>query len=343
VLATAEGGETILLEPGDYGRFVGAAKPSTVTIRAQRGTKARMSLAFTRAANLRLEGLTIDGATIGGLTHDVTVAGSTFSRAIVIQADHMADADVVLEGNRLPGIDVCEKCYEGRVQVIGDSGRPSGVVIRGNVLGPGGNADGIQNGGNGVQILGNTFVGIHHVDGGPHTDALQLYGQRNTVVRGNTFRDVATGIMSPDGGRHEVIEDNVFDTNGYPYAIMLGGDEGSVIRHNTMPDFGTCIWNSPCGTLLIGPGPGSRPSHGTIVEDNVLGQLSLSGGSVLASDKGNVIAAGGGGPDDLTGKPAFAGGARPATRGGYRLAAGSPGIKAAADGTDAGIAASKRP
>jgi hypothetical protein len=344
LFAAAKGGETILLAPGNYGSFAGAAKPAVVTIRAQRRTTARMSLRFSSVANLRIEGLTIDGADVAGRSHDVTIAHSTFHQAIVIHAEHMVNANVVLDGNRLANIDVCHNCYEGRIHVLGDSGRPSGIVIAHNVLGPGGNSDGIQISGNGVKVLDNLFVGIHRAAvGGPHTDALQLYGQRHTVVRGNSFRDVPTAIMAPDGGDHELIEDNVVDTGAYPYAIMLGGDDGSVIRHNTLPDLGGCAYDLPCGSVLIGPGPTGRVSRGTVVEDNVLGRLSLSGGSVLGTDRHNLIATPGGGPGDRLGRPAFAGGAHPASRQGFRLAGGSPGAGAATDHTDVGIAQAAAP
>ena len=145
--------------------------------------------------------------------------------------------------------------------------------------------------------------------------------------------------MSPDGGDHERIEDNVFDTGGYPYAIMLGGDDGSVIRHNTMADLGGCAYSLPCGTLLINDGPGHRPGTGTIVEDNVLGALSVAGSSTLGSSRNNLVAAGGGGVSDRVGRPTFVGGAHPNSRAGFRLAGGSPGTKAATDGTDVGFSA----
>jgi hypothetical protein len=337
VLAKAVGGDTILLGPGNYGSVAGAVKPSAVTIRPEPGASARMALAFSAAANLRIEGLTIDGADIGGSTHDVTIARSTFTHQVVIHADHMSDARIVLRGNRLPGIDVCADCYEGRVHVLGNSGRPSGVVIAGNVLGPGGNSDGVQNSANGVRILGNTFVGIQDT-GGRHIDALQLYGASNTVIRGNYFRDVSSAIMSPDGGDHERIEDNVFDTGAYPFAIMLGGDDGSVIRHNTLADLGGCAYDLPCGTLLIDDGPGHRPGRGTVVEDNVLGALSVAGSSTVGTTRNNLVAAGGGGAGDTVGRPTFVGGPHPRSRRGFRLADGSPGAKAASDGADIGFA-----
>ena len=186
-------------------------------------------------------------------------------------------------------------------------------------------------------MLRNTFVGIEQGEepSDPHTDALQLYGQSHTIVRGNYFRDVATGIMAPDGGDHELIEDNVFDTGGYPYAIMLGGDDGSIIRHNTIPDLGGCFDAAPCGTLLINADATGRASRGTIVRDNILGRLSIVDGTEPASDH-NLIAVGDGAPGDTAGRPAFAGGAQPATRAGFALAARSAGLGTASDGGDVG-------
>ena len=336
VLAKAAGGDTILLGKGDYGSFAAAPEPGPVTIRPEPGASVRMALAFTDAANVRIEGVTIDGADIGGTTHDVTIARSRFTHQVVVHAEHMSGANVVLRANRFAGIDVCADCYEGRIHVLGDSGRPSGVVIAGNVIGPGGDSDGVQSSANGVQIVGNTFVGIKD-SGGRHIDALQLYGASNTLIRGNYFRDVSSAIMTPDGADHERIEDNVFDTGAYPYAIMLGGDKGSVIRHNTMADLGGCGYDLPCGTLRIDDGPGHRPGTGTVVEDNVLGALSIAGSSTVAVSRGNLVAASGGGVEARVGRPIFVGGAHPTSRAGFRLVGGSPGRKAASDGADVGF------
>jgi hypothetical protein len=336
VFAKAAGGDTILLGTGNYGSFAAAAKPGPVTIRPEPRASVHMALAFTDAANVRIEAMTIDGADIGGATHDVTIARSTFTHQVVVHAEHMSGANVVLRGNRLAGIDVCANCYEGRIHVLGNSGRPSGVVIAGNVIGPGGDSDGVQSSANGVQIVGNTFVGIQ-ASGGRHIDALQLYGASNTLIRGNYFRDVSSAIMTPDGADHERIEDNVFDTGAYPYAIMLGGDNGSVIRHNTMADLGGCGYGLPCGTLRIDDGPGHRPGTGTVVEDNVLGALSIAGSSTVAISRDNLVAAGGGGVHDLVGRPIFVGGVHPTSRSGFRLAGSSAGRKAASDGANVGF------
>jgi hypothetical protein len=336
VFAKAGANQTILLAPGDYGSFAAGIKPSAVTIRPQPGASARITLALAAAANVRFERLTIDGADIGGTTHDVTIAESTFTQQVVIHAERMRNARVVLDGNRLPRIDACADCYEGRVHVLGNAGAPSGVLIANNVLGPGGNSDGVQVSADGVRIVGNTFVGIFGRNG-RHVDALQLYGASHTLVRGNYFRDVASAIMAPDGADHERIEDNVFDTGGYPYAIMLGGDDGSIIRHNTVPDVGRCAYGQTCGTVLIGDGQSHQPGKGTVVKDNILGSLSVAGASGVRSTH-NLIAHGGGSADDEVGVPVFVGGAHPQSRAGFRLKDGSRGRGTASDGRDVGRA-----
>lgn len=94
----------------------------------------------------------------------------------------------------------------------------------------------------------------------------------------------------------------------------------------------------PCGTLLIGDGgPSHQPGKGTVVQDNILGSLSVSGASTLRST-GNLVARGGGGAGDKAGAPVFVGGDHPLSRAGFRLRQGSPGRGAASDGTDVGSA-----
>src|SRR4051794_35150617 len=144
VFAAARSGDVIELTSGDYGRFTGGAKPATVTIRPQAGAAATIAIAFNGASGIRVEGVTIPDLLIQGTSHDIAVAGSTFTGMAVINASQMANANVVLDGNRHPGINVCSNCYEGRIQVAGSGSQPSGVTISNSVLGPGGDADGIQ-------------------------------------------------------------------------------------------------------------------------------------------------------------------------------------------------------
>jgi hypothetical protein len=209
----------------------------------------------------------------------------------LINAESMAGAGIVLERSTFAGIDKCDGCYEGRLTITGDSGAPSGIVVRDSTFGPGGVSDGILNGGHGVQIVGNQFTGLQGGSAdGVHVDAIQLYGSRATLIKDNRIEDVAAGIMAPDGARREIIEGNVIDTGEYPYAILLGGDDGSVIRDNDLP-VGACAFDKPCGTLVIDVDKDGTPSRGTVVEGNRLGAMQLGDGVVLASDAGNTIAA----------------------------------------------------
>jgi Right handed beta helix region len=330
VFAAAKGGETIMLDRGEYGTFRGGEKSSRVTLRARTRWAATMALDFDPAVNVRIVGMTLRDVRIAGRSRHVDVAGSNFTGPAVIKADQMVDAGIVLERNRHRNIDVCSGCFEGRVDVTGQAGAPAGITIRRSIFGPGGNADGVQTGGNGVRILDNEFVGIRE-SRQVHTDAIQLYGSRGTTVRGNWIHDTPTGIVAPDGADHEVIENNLIDPGSYPFAIAIGSDDGSVIRHNTLPG-GACAWNLSCGIVSLGTKRHETPGRGTIVRDNVLGELSVKPGAVIADQRDNLVA-----PDRTS--PAFVGGDAPHTWAGFRLEGNSPGKAVASDGTDLGIAA----
>jgi hypothetical protein len=340
VYAAARGGEVIELAAGDYGSFAGEAKPAMVTLRARPRAAVRIAFVLDGSSNLRVEHLTITSAKLTRSTR-IEFAGNRFTGpALVDTTSRNGDHAILFERNRHEGIDVCPACYEGRLTVHGDESntQPVGVTIRDSFFGRGGNSDGILVGSRGVRIIGNEFAGIHQGDpDGVHTDAIQLYGQSHTLIRGNYLHDVATGIMAGDGGDHEVIEDNVIVTKGYPWGIVLGGDDGSIVRRNTLVD-GACNWNTRCGQLRIGNG-NVRPSHGTVVRDNILGALALGDGSALGAEDHNLFAnpgGGGGGPGDLIGVPVFAGGAVPASRAGFALA-GPLGRRGASDGSDIGV------
>jgi hypothetical protein len=347
VFSGAQGGDVISLGAGDYGSFGGGSKPAVVTIRPEPGAAVSMAVSFSSASNLRLEGLTVRGATIGGSTRNVTIANSVFTEAALVDTTQgMVNANIVFDGDRFSGISVCSTCYEGRLTIHGSKSvntQPVGVTVQNSLFNGGGNSDGIQVGSYGVQILNNEFTDLHQGDPSlAHTDALQLYGQSHTVVRGNYMHNVATGIMSPDGADHEVIENNVILTDGYPWGIVLGPDRGSKIRHNTLPD-GACNWDIRCGVLRITTGNRKdRRSRGTVVTDNVLGQLFVEGDSTLAAEGHNLIAQGGGaGVGDLKGKPTYSGGAHPKTMRGFALAAGSVGKSAASDRSDPGACSAR--
>jgi hypothetical protein len=341
VYAAARGGEVIELATGEYRSFAGGRKPAMVTLRARRGAAVSIAVALDGASNLRFEKLTLTSAKLTRSTR-VEFAGNRFTGpALVDTTSRDGDHAIVFERNRHEGIDVCPACYEGRLTVHGDESntRPVGVTIRDSFFGRGGDSDGILVSAYGVRIIGNEFAEIHQGDpDGVHTDAIQLYGQSHTLVDGNYLHGVATGIMAVDGADHDVIEDNVIVTEGYPWGIVLGGDDGSIVRHNTLLD-GACNWNIRCGQLRIGNG-NVRPGHGTVVRDNILGALALADGSTLAAEDHNLLANpdGGGGAGDLTGVPIFAGGPAPSSHLGFALA-GPLGRRGASDGTDIGAQA----
>jgi hypothetical protein len=182
------------------------------------------------------------------------------------------------------------------------------VTVQNSLFNGGGNSDGIQVGAYGVRVLHNEFTGIHMVDA-THTDAIQLYGQSHTIVRGNYIHNAASGIMAPDGTSHELIEDNVIRTDGRPSAITIGSDDSSIVRRNTLPG-GRCDYHQSCGILTIDAGNEGVPSRGTVVEDNILGGLTVSGGSRLGVKRGNLIGRAARGKHHGVGAPSGVGPAR---------------------------------
>jgi hypothetical protein len=334
VWSQAQGGDRILLTSGSYGEFAGGSKSSPVTIMPQPGASASMSLAFHGASNIRVEGLTITSLNVDGATHDVTVAHSAFTGQAVIRADEMVNANVVLDGNSHPDISVagCGDCYEGRIQVTGGS-EPSGVTIENSVIGPGGDADGIQIGADGVHVLNNEFVGIKQIDE-VHTDSLQLYGSSNTVIRGNYFHDFDTAIMAPDNGRNEQITDNAFiaDSGGYPQAIQLGSHVGTLFAHNVAKNMEVHIHaktENPSGRDNVA-------RDNVMVNSKFVTPASACENCTVAYNL-FTSSAQASGSETVIGAPAFTGGGTPTTWAGWALAAGSPGIGDASDGTNRGL------
>ena len=118
--------------------------------RRSAGAEARMALDFDGAANLRIEDVTIPSATIRGPTRNLT------DRRLALHRDRGRE-----RRRRWPTRTSCStatptrtstrarSCLQGRLNVVGDSGKPSGVTIR-NSLFSGGNSDGVRADANGV-------------------------------------------------------------------------------------------------------------------------------------------------------------------------------------------------
>lgn len=328
--SAATAGQTICLASGSYGTFSAGAKPGVVTVKPQSGATPVMALRFNGANNVRIEGLTLTSAVLLGSTRNVTITGSRFTGAATI--DGVAQSNILFDGNTHLNLNAPPGAAPARIHLPYSSATHSGVTIQ-NSRFEGGDADGIQTG-VGVDILNNQFKDIQE-NGPNHTDSVQLLGAPGSVVRGNYFLNCATGIVAYDGVERALIEDNVLDLRGRPWAIELYSDNGSVVRHNTL-QHGVCDWNLPCGIIDITRKTADEVGRGTVIVDNVATEISVSNGSTVAERHHNLLrryAQGG----ELTGVPVFVGGAAPTDRSGFRLAAGSPGKAAASDGTDIGV------
>ncbi len=339
VFDRAKPGATIALAPGDYGTFRGGMKAGTVTLKAERRGTASMRLDFDPARNIVIDGITLTGAVLADRrTREITVRNSDVPGQVTFRTGELADAAITFARNVHRDWDKCSGCAEGRVWLPESTSRPSGITIRDSEF-RGGVSDGIQNGSNGTRIIGNTFHDLEPGGSDVHTDAIQLYGSRNTVIRGNFFYSVPDAIMAPDGARGELIEDNVIrgDPNGYPYAVTLWSDEGSRIRHNTFAD-GDCAFNQRCGIVSIGSKSGAPPGRGTVIADNILSMVAVGGGSATVARRSHNLLAHQRprGPGEIRGRPTYVGGSSPTTYDGFRLARGSRGRGNAGDGLNRG-------
>jgi hypothetical protein len=339
VYAKAQGGAVIRLAPGDYGAFHGGDRKSApVVVRGPVHGTATLAVQLSGPQNVVVDHVRITEARLDGAA-DVTIARSTFTGMNVVDATRRR-ANILFTHNHFAAVDPCSECYEGRLTVKGDEhpdGVPVGVTIRDNRFGPGGTADGVQVIGTpyGVRIgPGNRFTGLaqSQAPDSAHTDPIQLYGSSHTVITGNWMSGNSTGIMAPDGSDHELITNNVIQTTGYPWALVMGGAQGNVISHNTLP--------GPQGTIEVDRANGGDPSAGVVVRDNVMqGVINARGGPATGVLQDyNLVASGHREGHDIAGRPRFAGGARPRSYAGYALAATSPGHGRASDSGSVGIA-----
>jgi hypothetical protein len=323
-------------------------KSGQVIIRAQPGAAVTFDLLrFSPAANITVDGVTAKEIEIGGSeTKNIVVRNSDVPGQTTFRTEGLQNANILFDHNvhrDWNKTDACQ-CGEGRISLQGGGSAPTGITIQNSEF-RGGMSDGIQNGSNGTKILYNTFHDL--VPGtadGVHSDAIQLYGSSNTLIKGNYLHDIgAQQIMSPDGADHEIIEDNVFGPGDYPYAITLWSDNGSIIRHNTMVP-GSCWFHLPCGIVTLGQKDSCRyadecdTGRGTVIENNIVADVAIGEGKADFTSQSNLFqAASAKGARGLAGKPLFVGGANPTTYAGHQLAPGSPGRGTASDGGDRGI------
>jgi hypothetical protein len=339
VYAGAKGGTVIRLAPGAYGVFRGGTRKSApVIVRGPVHGTATLAVRLAGAQNVVIDHVRVTDAHLDGAA-DVTISRSMFTGMTLVDAKRRR-ANILFTHNIFAHIDPCAQCYEGRLTVKGDErpdGVPVGVTIRDSRFGPGGTADGVQIVGTpyGVRIgPGNHFTDLaqSQASDAPHTDPIQLYGSSHTVITGNWMTGNSTGVMAPDGSDHERITNNVIQTTGYPWPLVMGGAKGDVITHNTLPGAG--------GTIEVDSSNDGESSDGVVVRDNVMaGVVNAHGGPATGVLQDyNLVAAGHRESHDVAGRPRFAGGAHPHSYAGYKLAASSPGRGRGSDSADPGIA-----
>jgi hypothetical protein len=321
VFSAAQAGDVICLASGSYGTFSGARKTGRVTIRPQDGAAVTMNISWTDTpANITVDGVTIPDMDMEGPIHDLTIQNSAFTGCSIIRTPEMANANVLLDHNTFLNVprDAC--LYDGRLAFPQrNENAPSGVTVANNLF-SGGNADGILNGSNGTRIIGNEFSDIRQTSSDAHTDSIQLYGSKNTLIQGNYFHGSDVDIMAPDGGDHEMVVDNVFvGIAAYRPAIQFGAHIGTQFIHNTVRGIDVHMDSKDVGD----------PSRNGILRDNVMMNSSFNfsngGGCVNCQTSNNLMSG-----------AVFVGGSNPTTYAGHKLADGSPGKGAATDGADQG-------
>lgn len=354
-LTAATAGQTICLASATYTFPTSSVTKSSpgVTIREQSGATATLNDMSLRvgqsAAWITFDGLTMDDMEICEPTNHITVKNSLFDASAVtirqgggagtcgasgslINAAILFDNDVFQNFVPTGGL-------EGRVHLPGpDAPGPSGVTIQ-NSLFTGGTGDGVASGANGVQILNNEFANLIDCGCGPHTDAIQIWGATNNVVRGNYLHNDTTGIMNYDGDNNgNVVSHNILTGvtgDGGFAVIQLGGGTNEQVIHNTIVGSGKAInFGSKSG----------QQATGVIVRDNITpGGVVSSGAGAAASYAQNnynlcgVSAADCAGANSITSSSAtFVGGATPVTIAGHALTGGSLGKGNASDATDRG-------
>jgi hypothetical protein len=343
-IESAAAGSTVCLEAGSYGAVtVNVSKTRMVTVMPAPGVSASKVLLgytdVTTSSGLAFNHLTIaggnDGSEASPATH-IHWVGDSFTSGLCIQTPTSANIDVLVTGSTFIDTSTPGCGNEGRVQVNGHNHELSGVngvVISHDLFqgaSPGGCTDGVNitGGASGTQIgPGDEFSDIEQGGCDPaHVDPVQFYGALNTTVVGNYFHGDSSQIESPDGnGSPVIVEGNVFVQYANP--IQIGGGNGDVINHNTI-----------VGDLEIGHENVGASTNEVITNNVITRGISLNGGQSESGWKVeyNMVPGGGGGAHGVSRSPAFVGGSHPSRWAGYALRRGSPGHRAASDGTNMG-------
>lgn len=339
-VSAAAAGSTICLNSGSYGSFSlsGIVKSNYVTVKSTSGVGAVVSPSVTGGTQyVRFSNLTINGmSVIGASTKHIAIANSTFTAKLDIVTTNFNNNDILVDGNTFNGINSGGGA-EGRVSVRWPNGPgsvPAGVTISNNNFAGGGCSDGVQLGSYGVVVgPGNNFSNLTQGNCVEHVDAIQGYGQSHSVIKGNFFYKPRVCLGFYDGGNTEIIENNVFvgtGVDGSQCVIDLGSLTGTSFKHNTLVNV------SPRVGGINSSGGGSG-----MYTENIMGASRFNGGPLSSCTSCTFThnmfsSSGGNGTNNIIGSPSFTGGTSGTTMAAFQLAVGSPGYKAALDGTDIG-------
>lgn len=348
-IAAARVRQTVCLGAGDYGTWTGTNK--AIVVAPEPGASPTMSFEFGRDAS----GFTIDGGHVNldSGSPGIDMGPSSFdpgSRGITIEnVAARANAaffvfDIRTDG---PGIVIRDNVFHdmtypsttsGAIRVLAPDPVPAdNIRIDGNLFRDMG-SDGIDPG-SAATIVGNDFSDVQSSASDPrHTDAIQLGGPGGDIIEGNFIHNGCTqGIGAYDGTANNFVEDNVIVGCSVHSLVMAGDTPGSTVDHNT-------VVGSSSGSLIeCGSKPHEGPSVTKILNNISEGALASSGVPCRPSENTHNLFASDAASSNLQGRPAFAGGVRPATYAGYALAANSLGKGAATDGTDLGARVARYP
>lgn len=358
-IPAAAAGAVVCLNSGDYGSpvLMSFTKSPRVTMRSTTGQGATMYLRLYSDVNgLTIKsinftgGLTIGaaGSADGANNRNITIHYSNFGTAqFVLATTNFNNNNILIDNNTFGKFNAIGG-FEGRMQFTGASANPSGITVSNNTFGPEGCSDGIQVGSRGVTIgPGNIFSTLapnaecDAIYGGrqnvPHIDAIQGYGQDDTVVTGNYFTENLVDLGFYDGGSNEQFTNNVFNHSAVDgQAVQLGSIQGGTFTHNTLVNV-VAAQGAKTGDPLNN---NFSWLNNVLVGSSIIDAGDQPGCSPNCPVDYNLFTANPRGTNYLVGTPTFSGGGSPSTWSGFLLASGSLGENAGNDGLDMGITGS---
>lgn len=346
-------GSTVLcFASGTYGEIdIYNAHPSSiVTMKPAPSAAAVMGyINLNGVSNLTIIGFSGSSSIPGGFTISNTGQGDSSniifsnnnmgSAEILIRDNVRANANILIDGNKIAGYRDLNDTGAIMVVNTGNSNCPNGVVISNNTI-IGSIGDGLSTGGPacGTQFgPGNDISGFIEANcQGVHCDGFQDNGGgQNLIVTGNYFHNLTNCFQITDNDSNLTYTNNVCENE--PAAAYTGqmSPQTALFSHNTFVSPGLCIH--------VGNTSSGAQSSNITDTDNVFngGQFCVNGGQSVAGTftQDYNLCPGGGctGTHSINGTPVFVGGSSPSIYGGFALTSTSPGHLAANDGQDMGI------